>query len=486
MPDRENAYRNGMGLHTGSPVAHSSFPIDRRRPLALIAALAIVVSGLSACGRGESEKPSIVVIVTDDQRWDTLWGMPALRRGLGEKGITFTNAYVTTSLCCPSRASLLTGNYAHTTGVWHNQPPLGGVRRFRDRSTIATWLDRAGYRTGLFGKYLNGYNGRYIPPGWDRWVAFARSADRGDLYYNYALNIDGSLKRFGRDPAAYSTSALTAEVFRYILETEGPLFAYFAPYAPHKPMIPARGDRTRFSNLRPYRPPSYDERDLSDKPKWVQSRERLSSPRKKKVDSWRRGAQASLLAVDRSVDAILRALEATGRLDNTLIIYTSDNGVLLGEHRYTRKGNPYEESIRVPFVVRYDRLPYRPRTDDRLVLNIDVAPTIAEASGIRRPRTDGRSLLPLMQSSSVPWRRDFVVEHAHMPLFPPSSCGLHSERFSYVRYNTGEEELYDLAADPFQLSNLAGSAQYGRHVRDFRTRLMSACRMPPSVSPERD
>ncbi|MDP8956262.1 MAG: sulfatase [Actinomycetota bacterium] len=418
--------------------------------------------------------------MTDDQRWDTLWAMPALRRGLAQRGITFRNAYVPTSLCCPSRVSLLTGNYAHTTGVWHNQPPLGGFSRFRDRSTVATWLDGAGYQTGLFGKYLNGYRGRYIPPGWDRWVAFAHSADRQDLYHDYTLNIDGRLERFGRDPGAYSTNVLAAEAVRYILKTKGALFVYFAPYAPHRPMTPARGDRKRFSDLPPYRPPSYDEPDVSDKPKWVRSRERLAPSRKARIDGWRRGAHASLLSVDRSVNAILEALEVTGRLHNTLIIYTSDNGALLGEHRYSRKGNAYEESIRVPFVVRYDRLPYRPRIDDSLVLNLDVAPTIAHASGIRAPQTDGRSLLPLIQSPNTPWRRDFLVEHAHMPLFPPSSCGLHSERFSYVRYSTGEEELYDLAADPYQLSNLADSARHRRHLLDLRTRLTTMCQPPPS------
>ena len=455
--------------------------LNKRRRFAGLLAFALVGASLAGCTNAEGDKPSVVLIVTDDQRWDTLWAMPAVRRHLAGRGVTFTNAFVSNSLCCPSRATLLTGNYSHTTRVWHNVPPIGGFQRFRDRSTLATWLDRAGYHTGLFGKYLNGYPGRYIPPGWDKWVAFARSDDRLDLYHNYVLNIDGRFERFGSRPAAYSTNVLGAEAVRYILGTEGPLFVYFAPYAPHRPMIPAAEDRHRFSELPPHRPPSYDERDVSDKPKWIRRVPRLSETEKIHLDRARRRAGASLLSVDRAVEAILQALEATGRLENSLIIFTSDNGTLWGEHRYVQKANPYEESTRVPFILRYDPVVDRPRTEERLVGNIDVAPTIAEVTGARKPKVDGRSLVPLLRDPATEWRRDFLLEHAHLPGFPPSSCGLRSERYSYVRYNTGEEELYDLRRDPYQLTNLARDPRRRQSLGTFRSRLAELCDPPPSI-----
>jgi N-acetylglucosamine-6-sulfatase len=469
------------------------------RFLAFAGAVLVLGFATAACERPRSTKPTIVLIVTDDQRWDTLWAMPTVRRELMAHGVTFRNGFVTTPLCCPSRASILTGAYAHTTGVWQNRGPVGGFRRFRDRSTVATWLDRAGYNTALFGKYLNGYHGTYVPPGWDRWVAIAGAVDPYDLYYRYTLNIDGNLRRFGTGPEHYSTSVLAKEAFSHILTTPGPLFVYFSPYNPHTPVKPAPEDRNAFAGAAPRHPQSFNERDVSDKPRWVQGLPRLPLVTKAQVVTRYRRISASLLALDRAVSAIIEALRATGRLENSLIVFTSDNGMHLGEHRWTDKGTPYDESIRVPFVVRYDGIVSSPRADRHLVLNVDLAPTLAAAAGVRAPGAEGRDLLPLLASDTVPWRRQFLFEQASVPpsLRPPlvrprrlravdtipSYCGLRSERFSYVRYGNGEEELYDLSRDPHQLENVAGERRMTSRIHDFRVRLGELCRPPPPTAP---
>jgi N-acetylglucosamine-6-sulfatase len=445
--------------------------------------LLLLGSLLSACGGSDSNKPTIVLIVTDDQRWDTLWAMPNVRRELMARGVTFENAFVTTPLCCPSRASVLTGQYAHTTGVWQNSAPLGGFARFRDRSTIATWLQDAGYRTGLFGKYLNGYEGTYVPPGWDRWVALGEAVDPYDLYYRYTLNVDGELQSFGVGPANYSLNVLTKEAFSFVLGAPGPLFVYFAPYTPHTPVKPAPEDRDAFAEL-PFRSsPSYDERDVSDKPRWVKSLPRLDAAARSRLENRYRRVPASLLALDRAVGALIEALRQTGRLENSLIVFTSDNGIHLGEHRWTDKGTPYDESIRVPLVVRYDRAIGSPRRDPHLVLNLDLGPTIAEAAGAAAPPgVEGRNLLPLLLSATEPWRRDFLFEQTRL-FDVPSYCGLRSQRFSYIRYRTGEEELYDLVRDPHQLENLVGRAEMASRLRQLRSRLQHLCgEGPPAVS----
>ena len=455
---------------------------DRRRVwVRLTISLVVLGSLLAGCGGPESTKPSIVVIVTDDQRWDTLWAMPTVRRELMAHGVTFDNAFVTTPLCCPSRASTLTGQYTHTTGVWQNSGPLGGFHRFRDRSTMATWLQAAGYRTALFGKYLNRYEGTYVPPGWDRWVAIADAVDPYDLYYRYTLNIDGEPKSFGVGPANYSLNVLTREAFSFILQSNGPLFVYFAPYTPHTPVKPAPEDRDAFADL-PFRAaPSYDERDVSDKPQWVRELPRLDAATRSRLESRYRRVPASLLGLDRAVGALVEALRQTGRLENTLILFTSDNGIHLGEHRWTDKGTPYDESIRVPLVVRYDPVIEEGRRDPNLVLNLDLGPTVAAAAGVSAPRAEGRSLLPLLRSTAAPWRREFLVEQARL-FGVPSYCGLRSERFSYVRYSTGEEELYDLDSDPHQLQNLAGDAAAASRLRRLRPRLQRLCgKGPPEI-----
>lgn len=427
-----------------------------------------------------SRRPDIVLILTDDQRFDTLWAMPTVRSELVAKGIRFTHGYVSNPVCCPSRSSILTGQYSHTTRVYTNHPkePFGGFPAFRDSSTVATWLQEAGYRTALMGKYLNGYGDSYVPPGWDRWFV----TWDGGAYFDYTANDDGSLRSFGSDPEDYGTDVLVDQATDFIRTTDRdqPLFLYFAPHAAHGPATPAPEDVPRFAHLRPWRPESYDEADVSDKPAYVRSHGPLSGSAKVSIERFRRDQYRALRSVDRAVSEILDALTETGRLTNTLIVFTSDNGMLWGEHRWSSKVVPYEESIRVPFVIRADALIDAPRVDDRLVLNIDLAPTFAEVAGLSAPNVEGRSLVPLLTSSRARWRTDFLMEHLELsPGGVPTYCGVHSRRYVYIDYATGEEELYDLERDPFQLTNVVGNRPYADILRTERGRLRQLCRPRP-------
>ena len=204
-------------------------------------------------GRGSQDGPNIVLIVTDDQRWDTLRYMPWVRRHLIHHGTTFRNAFVVNPVCCPSRASILTGRYSHGTGVYTNRPPLGGVDAFDPADTIATRLQAAGYRTALFGKYLNHYVGPEAPPGWDRWASFNDRAANAP-FFDYTMAIDGRVRRYGHARKDYSTDVLADRAERFIETTKGPFFLYLAPSAPHKPSTPAPRDQGSLRSLRPHRP----------------------------------------------------------------------------------------------------------------------------------------------------------------------------------------------------------------------------------------
>ena len=428
--------------------------------------------------------PNIVLILTDDQRADTLQYMPNVQRLLVDKGIRFSNGYVVNPLCCPSRASILTGAYSHTTGVYTNDPLMhGGFPAFRDGSTIATWLQAAGYRTSLFGKYLNGYGvTTYVPPGWDQWFA---TFDKG-AYYDYEAVADGDTKRFGHDPADYGTTVLRDRAVSFIRSTEAsqPLFMYFAPHAPHEPAIPEPRYRDAFTSESPRPSISFDERDTSDKPANVRRLERIDAETRKDIEEFRLNQIQSLQSVDRLVAALVDALEDTGRLANTMLVFTSDNGMFWGEHRLRGKSQVYEEAIHVPFVVRYDALIETPRVDENLVVNIDLAPTFAELAGVEAPEAEGRSLMPRLLSSSAPWRDAFLVEHVAKGSFgAPTFCAIHTDRYVLVRYATGEEELYDLVRDPHQMENVAGSARYDEQRGSLRGRLSMLCDpLPPGFS----
>ena len=426
-------------------------------------------------------RPNVLLIVTDDQRWDTLDAMPIVERELAGKGISFSDAFVSNPLCCPSRASILTGNYSHTTGVYRQTPPFGAFRSFRDTSTLATWLHDAGYRTGLFGKYIDAYQHHaltgYVPPGWDRWLAFVHAS-----YYDYVLTDDGEPWVHGHDPVTdYSTTVLGEAVEDFILSAppDQPIFAEFAPAAPHDPAIAEPEFGREFGGIPRWRPPSYDEPDISDKPSYMQDLPRLSGDSVRWTDGLRRRQYQTLQSVDRQVGRILRALKVTGRLENTVIVFTSDNGLLWGEHRWTKKEVPYDEALHVPMIVRADSRGLAPRTDDQLVLNIDIAPTIADLADVEHPATEGMSMAPLLADPRSPWRTDFLIEHMQGTNPVPSYCGVRSRTHKYVRYVTGERELYDLETDPGEMVNVVDDPTMAADVGRLDARLDELCDPAP-------
>jgi arylsulfatase A-like enzyme len=456
-------------------------------------ALFVALLGLAACAgaagpvsAAPTTQPNIVVILSDDQRWDTLWGMPTVEEALASNGVTFANSFVVNPLCCPSRASLLTGRYSHSTGVYLNRPPHGGFAAFDDRHTIATVLHAAGYETGLFGKYLNDYgsrpaDARYTPPGWDRWSVFLG----GPRYYDYRLTENGSVRAFGHRASDYSTAVLAREAVQFIRGARRPFFLVLAPYAPHEPATPPPGYEDAFAHFSWWQPPSFNEHDLSDKPAYIRRLGPLTPHQVARAARFRREQLEAALAVDDAVRSLLTTLEKDGLLGSTFIAYTSDNGVAWGEHPLiaARKLVPYEEPIRVPLVIRYDPLvKEQPSQDGHIVLNIDLAPTLAAVARARMTGTEGRNLLPLLTSHRpVSWRSDFLIEHLAGPpqRDVPSYCAVRSERYKYVLYETREEELYDLLRDPHELDNIASHPAAAAVKARLRQRLARLCRPAP-------
>jgi N-acetylglucosamine-6-sulfatase len=429
----------------------------------LATAVLLGLSILSGPTEGEAGSavtpPNVVVIMTDDQRADTLQFMPQVQSLIANQGTSFTNALATTSLCCPSRASFLTGRYAHNHGVLDNTPPNGSISAFDNSSTLATWLDDAGYTTALVGKYLNQYQQQFlevgdatIPPGWDEWFAFQEG------YGSFILNDNGAITNFS---GVYSTDVLRDEAVEFINASlpGDPFFLLFTPYAPHAPATPA-ARHSGTCNVANYRPPSFNEADVSDKPAWVRDIALRRAKEINKNDQFRRDQICSLKAVDEAVAEIMEALAP--ELANTLVIYTSDNGYMWLEHRLKQKNCVYEECIRVPLLIRYPDLAQG--TDTRLALNIDLAPTILDAAGLAiPPGIDGKSIFSLS-------RNDFLIEVLREGEGIAMEA-VRTTRYLYNELDTGEVELYDLRNDPGQLVNIAGRPKKASLVSQLAARL---------------
>jgi N-acetylglucosamine-6-sulfatase len=438
--------------------------------------------------------PNIVFIITDDQEIETLAYMPRLQAVLADQGVTFTNMFVTEPQCCPSHVSILTGQYPHNTGVLNNFYPTGGWQKFfesgGESSTLATWLQDAGYATGRFGKYLVEYpdDSTHVPPGWNEWhVQYGGFGQ----YFNYSLNENGTVVRYGSAPSDYSADVLTGKVVEFIDRAEvtddaQPFFVFFAPSAPHGDGVPngratpAPRHKGMFQGKMAPRPPSFNEADVSDKPAPVRDLPPLTAQQIAGIDIEYQTRLEALQAVDEGIERIVKTLAERGELENTYIFFTSDNGYHLGQHRFVNgKFQVYEEDIRVPLVVRGPGV-RRGATRDHFVLNIDFAPTIAELAGIQPGHAvDGRSLVPLFGRkgprghgsrmddplSARRWRQDFLVEIYRRS--PPLGNGdairaLRTRDAVYVEYASGPRELYDLRADPFQLENVHDAAPPGR------------------------
>ena len=450
------------------------------RPWVALAAVALASSGLAATAQGGGRSAhamraprtarrrlNVVLILSDDERVDGSTVMHNVHRLLADHGVTFSNYHVTTSECGPSRASILQGQYSHDTGVLDNFGPHS-YPKFDSSSNLAVWLHAGGYRTALVGKYLNDYTiygHNAIPPGWDDWQAM--DSIPMEKYYDYKLNENGRMVEYGSAPADYSTTVLTQKATSFIKQQHAgkPFFLYFAPTAPHLPAIPAPQDQGKLINIAPLHTPSIDEANIGDKPWRAWHRDLLKAAADLYQSHVRIRQLESLLALDRSVKSIVSTLKQRKLLDNTVIIYTSDNGFLWGEHRLGGKLWPYEESTRVPLVVRTPWRAGNGTVNTKPVLNIDLASTISDLAGVMpgKPQ-DGDSFVPFLRGKSVRWRHAFIVEYLGRDTLkaggPPPYVAVHTKRYLFVEYTRGWRELYDLRKDPWELRNVAGDPAY--------------------------
>ncbi|MET0628109.1 MAG: sulfatase [Acidimicrobiia bacterium] len=484
------------------------------------ATIAVLPVHADAAPRDRRRRPNIVFVLTDDMSLSDLAVMPATRRLIGDEGATFDQFLINDPACCPSRATILTGRYAHNTGVWSNGGTNGGFETAHslglEKDTIATRLQAGGYRTGLFGKYLNGYpNGvapTDVPPGWGTWV----SPVAGDPYseYGYSLNVDGRIVEHGSAAGDYGTDVYARAARRFIRDSaqaNEPFFAAVTVYAPHQPAVPAPEDTASFTHARAPRTPSFDQIDVSASPAFIRGLPRFSHASKHAIDELYRRRVQSLQDVDRQVARLVNTLRDEGQLDDTYFVFSSDNGFHLGQHRLPAgKYTAYETDIHVPLLIRGPGIAAGEHIEG-LTGNVDLAPTFEAMAGVPRPAAnDGRSLLRLAQDpEGTRWTRTgYLIEHRKevgktkpardeaLPLEPPDpesregttaegvvgepsraqepthrshdyallrrSGGLpdydavRTVRWLYVEYVTGERELYDLRLDPDELVNLAG------------------------------
>ena len=490
-------------------------------PARLLAASAAMLA-LSSCGsdspagddgakgtvRGpSSDSPNIVVVMSDDQDVASLGqAMPRTKR-LARTGTTFTDFVVTSPTCCPSRAAFITGEYGHNNGVLANVPGYPDLRE--KENVLPAWLAHAGYRTAEFGKFMNGYEsfdtgmGALRGPGWDHWEALLRPYS----YFDYDLSINNVRRHFGVRDRDYLDDVLTRRALRFIAANRAarrPFFVWLNLYAPHlvaagvearaggcrDSAVPAPGDENRFRVGTVPTPRSFGERDVSDKPFFVRARRPVDAGEAAKLKRSLACRLSSLVDVDRSVARIHDALRKTGQLDNTVLVFTSDNGWLDGQHRLRGKAVPYEEAVRVPLVVWAPRGVLggepAPTRVNQATANIDLAPTllrIASATPCRNPDRcrvmDGRSLLPLLRGRANAWPPDraILIESEEGDFGICRFQAVRTARNVYAEYSRfargdsgdcarpGARELYDLNADPAELRNLLPARPGSRAAR---------------------
>jgi arylsulfatase A-like enzyme len=453
--------------------------------LATMVFILLTVGTRQVPARAVAGHPNVVMIITDDQVINTLQLMPNVR-ALARRGTTFKQAFVSNSLCCPSRATIFTGLYSHQNGVYSlDNANYGGFYAFTSNGNETRSLpyvldghnaEAVNYNTALFGKYLNNYPGDdptiypadYVPAGWDTWDAF--SGKNGN-YYNYTLIQKDGLappvfETHKHDPSLdYSTNVLGDDAVTWLgaQDESTPFFLYFAPYGPHGPQVPAPGDEG-ITAPTPFKTPSFNEADVSDKPPYVQSAPLYTATDIANLQGHWDRQYATLASIDRYVGSIEDALTPT-QLSNTVFVFMSDNGYTFGDHRFDYKLVPYERSIRVPLIIA-GAAPTQPRGDHHIVMNADLMPTILQLTGLTPavPNAlpfDGVSLTPLLGAGGT-WapRSAILLEHLDDPTtlrYVPSYCGVRTSRWMYAVYVDGFQELYDLKADPNELTNIAAS-----------------------------
>jgi arylsulfatase A-like enzyme len=499
--------------------------VPLRKAAAGVAALVLGLLLLGASGAAAQDpRPNIVVIMTDDQTVEDMAAMPATRRAFIPHGVSFADSTVSYPVCCPSRASFLTGRYAHNHGVMGLYLPTGGYGRFDDHDALPVWLQRAGYRTAHIGKYMNGYGSdrpAIVPPGWTEWYGAVDPTTY--RMWDYTLNENGRQVAYGNDPASYQTDVynrMALDVIHRGSASGQPFFLSVSFLAPHYEEAPVRNSTGvtvrpaprhsgRFATLPLPRPRGFNERNRSDKPRFMRRFKPLDGAAVARITAEFRARRESLLAVDEAVDAIVRELSAQGTLSSTYLLFTSDNGYLQGEHAVpSGKMLPYDPSTRVPLLVRGPGIPGR-RTSREPVSNVDLAPTIlgmAGASGAGGAPIDGRSLLKFAQRPKLRSERLVLHETGGLraaSLQPEEDTGaiplrtvrtyraVRNDRWLYVVYRSGERELYDLERDPFQLRSRHRDRRYAATKRALHVELERlstcrgrACRLPGEPIPD--
>ena len=424
----------------------------------------------STAGADHADKPNILFVMTDDMKYDDFSRVGRFGRLLTERGTSFTRAYHTNPLCCPSRVTALTGRYSHSHGVADNDNgPNGGYEGYLAHdlqwSTLPLWLKGAGYRTALFGKYLNGYGeiaGKEAPKGFDAYTHRQRDEGGDGVAQRFARALKGA-PGVGLPGAEDPQLGAAAAEWVDANHDRAPLYLWLCLWSPHEPLGAAQQFEGTHADDRFPRPPSFDEEDVSDKPRWAREEARLSPDEEEQLLGVRRTRLDMLEGSAAGLERVLDAFSRAGELDDTYVVFTSDNGIQLGEHRlsHMEKSVPYEESARAPLVVSGPGIPQGQERDE-LVGNIDLAPTMAEWAGADAPDADGRPLSPLLTDRPAPeegaWRERLLVENNGEDWMPGYAAVFEGDRFRYVEWDTGERELYDLSSDPYQATNLLHEA----------------------------
>lgn len=435
---------------------------------------ASLIFSISACQSPlqTDDRPNFLIIVTDDQRLDTMEYMPNTQRLIFDQGVTFTNGFVTTPLCCPSRSSILTGMYAHNHGVRENEDKL-------NHTTFMEIMHENGYYTGLVGKYLNSWKGEQRPE-YDYWVSYFRGET---VYYRPDLNVNGKWVRHGEDQyVTYVLGDYAVDFLDQASRQNKPFILLYTPNAPHHPTTPAVEDEGLLTDLAPHRPPSFNEPDMSDKPEWLASRPLLTEEQINEIDNYRRDQLLTLISLDRTIERVVNHLENTGEMDNTVVIFISDNGQFWGEHRFeTAKNRYYDENVHVPFAMRYAPLVPSPYTEDKIVANIDIAPTVLDLAGIAIPNSvDGMSIAKLLKQDGA-WREYLLLEGG---ILDGTYIGVRSNEYFYGE-NDGYPEFYDMQADPYQLQNLIDEPDHQALIVQYKAIMdqLSQPKLVPTKTP---
>ena len=526
--------------------------LTRARAL-LVSGVALLAlgAGVLAAGkaRGATTGANVVFILTDDMSSSELAGMPNVQSLIAGEGTTFNEAYVSFPLCCPSRATMLSGQYMHNHGVRGNLPPNGSWFRFRSHESddLPVWLQGDGYYNVHIGKYMNGYsivdNSLPVPEGWNEWYG---KVSEDALYFDYNLIEKTSSGRpprvtfYGDQPTDYQTDVFGDRAVDFVRDSavaHEPFWLNLWFNSPHGPFDPAPRDLFRLAGSPLPRLPGFNEKDIRDKPKWLrrQIRKPLSKRQIKVIDKERRRQQEQLLSLDQAVGNLMRTLQSKGILDDTYVIFTSDNGFFRGEHRIgSGKYLPYDPAARVPLIIRGPGIPHG-GVSDELVWNGDIAQTIDQiASGAENPAVDGRSLLPYAENPALRSTRPVLLEgdtgpggtgaeSAHSSAARARAARVHvadrrgvknleqepdainsaantdkapayrsirTDRYEYTVYANGQTELYDMKRDPAQLNSLATNPRYRlvrkwlfAHLTALTTCAGEACRVQIGPDP---